>query len=398
MTRAKSSVVFLCLLLAVALCVVPGSYAKEAPGQAKVLKIGLIVSLTGPMAPGFKSMADAAKPAGDVLNKRGGIMVKGQKYMVEFVTEDDQSSPAGAVAAANKLMQQGIKFLIPPLFVPSNMAVAPITEEAKILRVKVSGMTKDEIGPNLHYSFFANSTTYSIGPSYDYLKKNYPGVKRIAIINADDPAAKILREMTEKEIQMHGLELVFKDVFKIGTEDYYPILTKALEKKPDAIDIMFGAEPWAVGIVNQSRELGFTGPIFASGIFGDINRVNSMLNPKYAYDVFEAAADVLSPKMPAIVKEFRALVKQQTKAELDITQAMLLEALHIMLQGIQKAQSFDTDKVASTLETMKSIDTIWGPGRIGGQEFCGVNHLVRRAIPISRIMKNKVEFELLDRD
>ena len=112
MTRAKSSVVFLCLLLAVALCAVPGSYAKEAPGQAKVLKIGLIVSLTGPMAPGFKSMADAAKPAADVLNKRGGITVKGQKYMVEFVTEDDQSSPAGAVAAANKLGKVGDKVTV----------------------------------------------------------------------------------------------------------------------------------------------------------------------------------------------------------------------------------------------------------------------------------------------
>jgi hypothetical protein len=137
-------------------------------------------------------------------------------------------------------------------------------------------------------------------------------------------------------------------VFKIGIDDYYPILTKALETKPDAIDMVFGAEQWAGATVNQARELRFTGPVFAGGIFGDIHRVNSMLQRKYAYDVFHGAPDVLSPKTPAIVKEFRTLVKQSTKAELDMSQVVLLEAVDILLQGIKKAQSFDTDKVVST--------------------------------------------------
>ena len=52
---------------------------------------------------------------------------------------------------------------------------------------------------------------------------------------------------------------------------------------------------WSAGIINQSRELGFTGPVFAP-MMGDIHILNAMLNPKYASDVFHGGADVLSPK------------------------------------------------------------------------------------------------------
>ena len=119
-----------CSLLLFALSSFSSSFAKEPTAQAKTLKIGLIASLTGPMAPAFKDLADAAKPVADLMNQRGGVTIKGQQYRFEIVTEDDQSSPPGAVAAVNRLIQAGIKFIIPPLFIPSNMAITPITEEA----------------------------------------------------------------------------------------------------------------------------------------------------------------------------------------------------------------------------------------------------------------------------
>jgi hypothetical protein len=67
------------------------------------------------------------------------------------------------------------------------------------------------------------------------------------------------------------------------------------------------------------------------------------------------------------------------------------------LQAIQEAQSFDTEKVATTLETMKSIETIYGPGRMGGQEIFGINHAIHRATPISRLMNGKVEFDFFEK-
>jgi branched-chain amino acid transport system substrate-binding protein len=396
MKKRGSLLIAFCSLAIVTLFLFSSSFTREAIAQTKTFKFGLISSMTGPMAPPFKSLIDAAKPAGDLMNKRGGITVQGQKYQIEVVTEDDQSSPPGAVAAVNRLIQAGIKFIYAPQFMVSNMAIAPIAEEAKILRIKGLGVGKEEVGPSFHYSFYASAQLYNVPICYDYLKKNYPKVKKIALITPDDPGAKTIIELAAKEIQKRGLELVFQEAFKIGSEDFYPILTKALEKKPDAIDMVLSIAPWSAGVINQSRELGFTGPIYAT-IHADTNILRSMLNPKYAYDVFHTAPDVLSPKMTPLMKEYRVLVEQQTKTPLNLDHGLLLEGLYPLLQGIEKAQSFDTDKVVATLENMKSIDTPYGKGRMSGQDLFGINHVIVRPFALSRIMKDRIEFEFVEK-
>ena len=388
-----------CLSALFALILFSGPIIKEAKAEVKTLKIGLITSMTGPMAPAFKPMCDAAKPTEDLMNQRGGIIINDQKYNIQIITEDDQSSPPGAVAAANKLMQDGVKFLIPPLFTPSTMAVIPLAEEAKILCMKPLGTLRDQANPKLRYSFGVSTFVYNAPVCYDFLKSNYPNVKKIAIVSPDDPAGQTYRELAEKEIQRHGLEIVFEEAFKIGSEDFYPTLTKALEKKPDAIDVVFSIEPWSAGIINQSRELGFKGPIYASvALLGDINILRGMLNPNYAYDLFQMGPDVQSPEMPSIVKAYRVLIEQQTRMPFNTAHIAVLDAVYAIVQGIEKAQSVDTDKVAQALERMKSIDTAYGRGRMAGEDFFGVNHVIRRPIAISGIRNGKVFSEFTNRD
>ena len=398
--KKRGSVFYVfCLPVFFSLFLFSSLIVKRANAEVKPLKIGLITSMTGPMAPAFKPMCDAARPTEDLMNQRGGITINGQKYNIQIITEDDQSSPPGAVAAANKLMQAGVKFLIPPLFTPSTMAVIPLAEEAKILCMKPLGTLREQANQNLHYSFGVSTFVYNAPVCYDYLKKNYPNVNKIAIVSPDDPAGKTYRELAEKEIQRHGLAIVFEEAFKIGSEDFYPILTKALEKEPDAIDVVFSIEPWSAGIINQSRELGFKGTIFASvALLGDINILRGMLNPNYAYDLFQMGPDVQSPEMPSIVKAYRVLIEQQTRMPFNTAHIAVLDAVYAIVQGIEKAQSVDTDKVAQALERMKSIDTAYGRGRMAGEDFFGVNHVIRRPIAISGIRNGKVFSEFTNRD
>jgi len=97
-----------CVLSVLALFPPRSSIAEESSAGTRTLKIGLITSITGPIAPTLKALADAAKPAQDLMNQRGRITIKGQKHLIEIIAEDDQSSPPGGVAAANKLLQAGI--------------------------------------------------------------------------------------------------------------------------------------------------------------------------------------------------------------------------------------------------------------------------------------------------
>ncbi len=396
MKPVKSVSIVSSTLLALALfsfCLLCGG---KAAAQTKTLKIGLISSVTGPMAPAFKSELDAATPAAELINQKGGITVNGQKYNIEIVTADDQSSPPGAVAAANKLLQDGIKFIISPMFVPNDMAIAPICEEAKILRVCPNRADPTTFGPPNKYSFNSEASTFNIPYVCAKLGTLYPKVKKVAMIWPDDPGAKVFADMTVKEIRRRGLDLVFNETYKIPTEDFYPILTKALAQKPDEIQCLFTILPWAKGIINQSRELGFTGPISAIASFGDTNMLKDMIEQKYAYDICHASPDVTSPKMLPIVKELRKLIETETKEKFNFDHVLTLQALMVIVQGIEKAQSFDTDKVVAALETANSIDSPYGKGRFAGKEIIGQNRLMYRNIPFSRIAKGgKVEFEFL---
>jgi branched-chain amino acid transport system substrate-binding protein len=399
MKRIRSLLCASCVLLLFVSFPFSGAFGEKPADQKETLKIGAIVSLTGPFGAALKDVADAAEPIAGVLNKRGGVTVKGQKYLVEIVTADDQSSPPGAVAAYNKLLQEKIKFMIPPFFIPSALAVVPLMKEAKIVSMKPFLTVREIVNRDLPYSFASSTFFYNTPSSYDYLKKHYPKIKKIAIIAPDDPGMGAFDKLAKNEIQKGGLDVVFDERFNIGSEDFYPILTKALEKKPDAIDMLASIEPWSAGIINQSRELGFRGPIFTStAMLGDINLLKGMIDPKYAYDLFQPDGDALSPKMPAIVKEFRAAVEQKTGKAVKSSQVAVLDAVYVLLQGIGKAQSFDADKVAQALEGMKSVETVNGKGRMAGEDFFGVNHVVRRPIAISGITNGKVWSELTNRD
>lgn len=399
MRKIGSVRIVLCFLTVFTVLFFCGSFTKDAAADDNTLKIGLITSMTGPLAPAMSVMVEAMKPVEELMKKRGAFTVKGQKLAIEIIAEDDQSSPMGAVAAANKLIQRGIKFIVAPLFPPCYVAITPIVDESKVLTVLSFGAVRDIVNPDRHYTFGAGTFVYMPPVAMDYLKKHYPKVKKIAMLSPDDPGSKTNIERAEKETRARGYNIVFQEKFKVGSEDFYPVLTRLLQKKPDAIDLVLSIEPWSAGIINQARELGFNGPIYASaGLLGDINVLKGMINEKYQSDLFQTGPDVKSPSMPAIVKEYRALLEPKAKNPFQASHLAVLDAVYTMAQGIEKAQSLDPDKVIQALETMKSIDTTCGKGRVAGKDFFGVDHVVRRPTPISGIMNGKVICEFSNKD
>jgi branched-chain amino acid transport system substrate-binding protein len=377
-------------LLAIAL------FSGAAIAQTKALKIGLITSMTGPMAPGFKPMLEAAKPAEDMINQKGGVTVKGQKYRIEIITTDDQSSPPGAVAATNKLLQEGVKFIIAPTFIPNFMAAGPISEEAKVFRVLPASIDPLLFGAPNRYSFNADPTHYGASYVYDKLKTIFPKLKRVAIVRPDDPGFKFPEEYLIKEIEKRGMQVVAREAFKQGTEDFYPVLTKVLEQKPDSIELLSSILPWTKGVIEQARELGFTGPITSIAHVADVNQLKNALNPKFAYDLYLASPDVASSKMPPMIRDFAKQVEKVSKDKMDFVHVLTLQALWVIVQGIEKAQSVDADQVVAALETMTRVETPYGPGKMVGKDLIGANRLLLKDIPFTRVVKGpKIEFEFL---
>ena len=396
MRKMKPLYVCISLLLVLAMFVFAGGCSTKS-GEAKTLKVGLITAITGPMSGPLKSFYDAAGPTEDLINNMGGITVGGQQYFIEIVAADDQSTPQGAVTAAIKLLGENIKFVSTPITPNTLTACAPTLEEAKVIGGCPSQMDPGPYTPDKRYSFNCWATEYLCLSSIDYLQKNYPNVKRIAYILPDDPGPNFDVMVLETELPKRGLQVVANERFPGNTTDFMPIVTKVMAEKPDAI-MFVGIIPWVTGITSASRDLGFTGPLFGAAPCGDWYQLMAMIDPKYAYDIFYPAPPVKSDKMPDVVKDLRVLV-EQAGLDFNFDSVMPLSALWPILQGIEKAQSFDTDVVVDTLEKME-VYSPWSEAKASwmGEEYGYHHQLVLDKVPMTRLVQGgELEFEYIKR-
>ena len=115
MKRKKILMLSGMILVAVILVASPFmvSFAKAAPPNAKTLKIGALISMTGFASASEVLIWEGIQLFEQWINEQGGITIKRQPYVIKFVAEDGQSSADGAVASATKLIyDHDVKFLV----------------------------------------------------------------------------------------------------------------------------------------------------------------------------------------------------------------------------------------------------------------------------------------------
>ena len=111
----------------------PASYGSTALAQAtQVLKVGSFNPRSG-LAASWGINADRANDlAADERNKKGGIVIQGQRYTLELIHEDDKGRGEEGVKAANKLIYTDkVKFIVGPMMSTPFLAAAPIIEATK---------------------------------------------------------------------------------------------------------------------------------------------------------------------------------------------------------------------------------------------------------------------------
>lgn len=368
-----------------------------APAATKeeVLTIGAISSATGDMATAFKAMYDAVKPTEELLNEEGGLTIGDTHYTIKLTFYDDQSTTAGGVTAINKLIGDGVKFVIPPMFMPVNLAIADLCEQNNIMRVKSYGAGNVEVNPQNPGMFFSCAGVSYEEAFYDYALEKYPNVKKVAVITPDDPGGATYQELIKQIYAERGIEIVYWEVYPQPSFDFYSILNKALAAKPDAIEELYGIPPCSAALVNQSRELGFTGPIFGACTLGDPNIIYSMLTPEYAYDILSTSPDVYSDKMTDRVKKLGEKIKA-AGASFELDSLHLLDACSAIIGAAKAAQSVDPVDVIAAIDNgvAKGFEGSYGPAKWGSfVEVYGNNHCAEHQGMVTLTDKDGVHFD-----
>jgi ABC-type branched-subunit amino acid transport system substrate-binding protein len=142
-----------------------------------------------------------------------------------------------------------------------------------------------------------------------------------------------------------------------------------------------------------ARQLGFKGPFISNSPLGADVFVNVVKDPTWLTDVLVNSPDIEVPN--AAIQELMDRWSKKYPSDPFVSDAIhSYDMPWIIAQAMVKAQSIEPANVLAALETMTNLGDIMtglGPGFMGGLEKYGVNRVLYRPLPLTRIMNGKME-------
>jgi branched-chain amino acid transport system substrate-binding protein len=369
-------ILFVCLL---------GIFFMASPsrmeGAEKILKIGLVVPLSGAAAPWGLSWQKTVELQAEEYNAAGGIEVGGEKYKIEIISGDDKYVPSEAVNVTNRLIfKENVKFILGSNCSACMIATRPITEGNKILTL-IDGYSSKLLGPDKPFTFRTVSTIGEIDPPMlKWIRKNYPNLVKVGLLAPNDETGWANLAEYKGVGKPLGYEFLVEEYFERNTADYYPVLTRILSKKPDLL--MIDAATGDLGLIlKQAKQMGFKGLTLTAAI-QDGERLCKAAGEQGAEGHISGTPFV----SPGKIQEWRDAYFARWK-EWDTASIVPFEGLDLLVAGIKKANSLDTEKVRIGIETVDFVSRFYGPVKLGGKVRYGIAHQLIKPVPISQIRK-----------
>lgn len=385
-------------LIVLALFVVFGSGGRASAAEERVIKIGSVMPISGPQATVGLSWARGYDIFADWINDRGGLSIGGRKYKVKMINEDSGMNPEVAASSATKLVHKDrVKFVIGAIIDPCAEAIYAVTAPAGALHIlsflNIPGGPAD-VSPKKPLKVRLNIHNGMVEPiMYDYLVKAYPEVRTVAMAEMNIGLDVVVAHR-KTVAQGHGIKVLASEFYPLESFDLYPVHTRLLSYRPDAIDIGNSPPDHASLHVKAARELGFRGPIFYHSPM-DPAIILRAVGAAKSNDVFGAGVDINSPRnvtpeMREVAKYWKAKYKEAFVSD----SLMAFDVVWALSQAMEKAQSVDPKKVLETLDTMTrpgSLKSVYGEAHMGGLKTFGVNRVIVRPAPLSVIKGGKID-------
>lgn len=234
-------------------------YSADAPvGEPFV--VGVVGVMSGTAASWGLVCKYCALANAKIINEDGGFIVDGVRHKIEVLSADDKLDPKLAVQGAERLVYENkVKYIIGPNVDQTVASITPIMESSGSICVSYGLNTKLYSAPHYNTMLGMVSSFQSAPIIYKYLKDNF-GVKTVSFVARNDPSPLGERNDGIGAAEKLGLKIISADVvYQAETSDFFPILTKALEVKPDLL-VFSGVSPSDAPLLAvAARQLGYKG-------------------------------------------------------------------------------------------------------------------------------------------
>ena len=351
----------------------PGATPTPTP-QAKTFKIGLLSALSGPAAPWGIPFEEGAEWAIDRINEAGGFKVGNDTYMLKLVECDTKMVASVAGECATRLVyDEGIHYVIGPISLPELSAAAPVFNEEIVFSVDFAAYFDPTQFPYAFHTIPLGEDATYIRSFMSMVLKQRPGIKTIAYTNSEGTSQETWHPCELKVAKEFGLTVVGEEFFAGGTTDFYPILTKLVAKKPDAINMESAAPGYLALQIKQARELGYQGIMMApNGTTPE--QLIPVTGVQAAEGFLNNQADYDDPAWPEATKALNQDFKRRYPHSSIYTLTISgFATVNLYVQGMQAAGTTDPAKVKTVFDDPNFTFDFFGfEEKLGGHETYGL--------------------------
>ena len=343
-----------------------------------VLKIGALINTTGWFTSIDYNNQIEMETLCKYYNDQGGIDIGGTKYQLELVVEDGGSDAEGIRSAAQRLVDQGIQYVIETNDFWVEGAI-DIFENAGVMNIMAqNNMNHNVMNADTKYSYsFSDACTSQFSTALDVIKDQYPEVKSVVYCCDDNGVNKEQAALVEEACKRVGLE--YNDAFIVydgETTDFSSIALKVVNSGADAF-IGNGTPDNIAGLLKEVRSAGSDmvcaavitlspGALIAGSGLNDLS------------GAFTFGSDIATPEhnTDTFNELYKLFVDTYGQDNAAAWNGACMDNLYNLLQLMQGAGSTDVEAVRSYFDSIDSIETLFGTGVKCGEETFGVAHLI----------------------
>lgn len=319
--------------------------ACAAQAQEQIVKVGQTGPLSGPNAFAGKDNENGTRLAIEELNAKK-ITVAGKMLKFELQSEDDQCDPKAGVAVAQKLVDDGIKYVMGPYCSGVAIPASRIYNEGGALVSTVGTNPKvTEGGYKNLFRIIAGDN--QIGASMATYAAKVLKAKTVAIVDDRTAFGQGVAAEFIKEAKVQGINILAQEYTTDKATDFSAILTNIKAKKPDVI-FFGGYAPQAGPMARQMQQLA----IKAKMLGGD-----TLCSPEMGKLGGEAVNDVVFCAQGGSMLDktndgpaFKAKFKKRFSLDADAYAASFYDQMMLVGASMQKAQSIDPNKVGAEMQ------------------------------------------------
>jgi branched-chain amino acid transport system substrate-binding protein len=356
--------------LALAATLVMGAVSAFA---ADPIKIGSVLSVTGPAAflgdPELKTLQMYV----DELNKKGGVIGR----QLQLVHYDDGSDANKANGFAKRLIDDDkVDILVGGTTTGSTMSMVPLVEKAGVPFISLAGAVVI-VEPVKKWVFKTPHTDRMAAEKvFEDMKKR--GLTKVALLSETSGFGNSGKKETEGVAAKYGITLVANETYGPKDTDSSPQLTKIKNTPGVQAVFVFGLGQGPAIVTKNYKQLGMTLPLYhAHGVASE--EFIKLAGPAAEGVRLPAAALLIADKLAAndpqkaVTVNYSKAFTEKWKTDVSTFGGHAYDGLMIAVDAIKRANTTDKAKVRDAIEATKGYIGTGGKVNMSATDHMGLD-------------------------